>query len=255
MNRISVGSIFLIASIFIIGFSCTKKFPDRSLTVDEYVKLGVPDPRGKEWAIDDFRQAHFVLGRMKWDKPYQLPVRDSKKSGALFERMLGPENLTFVQDSTLSYNDRAERISDLINVCGYWADVYSNPGIGRYYQRELIDIQIFKLNVTENMLALAAEIYRSDDPTAAGLKYGYKNIKQDYLGCLTNELKMQSLKSQFQQEDLNKLADTIYLSVIRNKAWMDSSAITGLKQSLRLVMDSTSSDHIRNKYSTLEKLL
>jgi hypothetical protein len=254
MNRISVRGIFLMASIFMIGFSCTKKDADQSLTVDEYVKRGVPDP-GREWSINDFRETHRILGSMKWERPYQLPVKDSKRSGALFERMLSLENMSFLHDSTLSFSEKAERISAFINVCDYWADVYSNPVIDRYYQREQIDIQIFTLNVTESMLNLATEIYQSDDPTAAALKYGYKTIKKDYLYCLANELKTQSRTSQFRQEDLNRLADSVYRSVTRNKEWMDSSAIKDVKRSLRLVMDSTSSDYIRHQYTTLEKLL
>jgi hypothetical protein len=87
------------------------------------------------------------------------------------------------------------------------------------------------------------------------LKYGYKNITMNYLSYLTTELKSQSRTSQFLKKDLERMADSVYTSVMRNKEWMDSIAINDVKQSLRLVLDSTSSEYVRNKYTALEKSL
>ncbi|MBL0740659.1 hypothetical protein [Chryseolinea lacunae] len=254
MNTISLKQIFLIAFVLTGIFSCAKKQEDNSLTLDEYMKMGVPDP-AKVWDINDFSQAYGALAKLKWDRPYQLPVKGSKKSGVLFEHMLSLKNVSFLMDSTLSLNEKAERISAFVLVCDHWIDIYSNPVIDNYYRSELIDIQIFNLRLTEKMVNLATQINNSDDPTAVVLKYGYKTIKMNYVSCLTTELKNQSHTSQFLKQDLERMADSVFASVERNREWMDSSARVDVKQSLRLVLDSTSSDHVRNKYTTLEKSL
>lgn len=254
MNAIFPKQIFLIVLILTGTFSCSKKNADKSLTLEEYMKLGVPDP-ANVWDMNDFSQAHGALGKLKWDRPYELPVKDSKKSGLLFEHMLSFKNISFLHDSTLSLNEKAARISAFVSVCDYWSDIYSNPVINNYYRTELIDIQIFNLRLMEKMVNLAQEINKSDDPAAAVLKYGYKSITRNYLSSLKTQLKNQRHTSKFLKKDLERMADSIYTSVMRNKEWMDSSAISDVKQSLRLVLDSASSEYVRNKYTTLEKSL
>lgn len=246
---------FFLAALILTGSSCTERREDNSLSVDAYVALGLPDP-ARKWDMEDYTQAHNVLARIKWERPFQLPVKDSEKSGLLFEHMVSLEYLSFLQDSTMSLNAKAERISEFIRIYDYWIDVYTNPTLERnYYNREIIDVQIFNLRLTEAMLNLAHEINRSDDPADIALQYGYGAIKGNYLACLNNYLQTQSYTSEFPDQDLERMADSIYNSVMRNKAWMDSSAVSELKRALRLVADSSSSNRIRNKYKNLEKSL
>jgi tetratricopeptide (TPR) repeat protein len=253
MKARSVKHVFVIAITLISCFSCTEKQKDSSLSVKEYIELGVPDPN-KQWVMDDFLQAYSVLARIKWDRPFELPAKDSKKSGLLFDHLLSLENMSFLKDTSMSLNEKAERISEFSKVYEYWMDVYTNPVIKKnYYHRELIDIQLFNLRLTEVMLNLAQEINKSDDPADAALKYGYESIKMNYLTALNNDLKTQSNTSQFLKMDLDRMADSVCASVMRNKDLMDSSAVIELKQSLRLVTDSTSSDYIRSKYNSLAK--
>lgn len=246
---------FLITLILTCIFSCTEKDKDHSLSVDAYKELGMPDPE-KKWDVADYTQAYNALAKVKWENPLQLPVKDSENSGPVFERMLSLDYLSFLQDSTMRLSEKAERISGFTRVYGYWMDVYVNPTLeGNYYDREIIEIQIFNLRLTEAMLNLAHQINRSDDPADIALQYGYGSIKQNYLDCLSTDLKTQSHTSEFAEKDLERMADSIYTSVMRNKEWMDSSAVSELKHALRAVMDSTSSDHIRNKYQDLRKSL
>ncbi len=254
MKTSSLTLIFLITITLITGFSCAKKNEDNSMSVNEYMKLGVPDP-SQEWDLDKCTQAYDVLMQMKWEKPSQLPRRDSEKSGILFKHMLSLSNMSFLKDSTKSLNEKAEHISAFVKVYDYWMDVYANPLFINYYNSEIIDIQIFNLGLCEAMVDLVHEINKSDDPADVALQYGYNSIKKNYTTCLNNDLKTQSNTSQFPEKDLDRMADSIYVSVMRNREWMDSTEVSELKQSLRLVMDSTSSDYIRNKYKSLEESL
>jgi len=246
---------FFLAACILTLSSCTDRREDHSLSVDAYMKQGMPDP-GKKWDMTDYTEAHNVLAKIKWERPFELPAKDSEKSGLLFEHMISLDNFTFLQDSTMSLNVKAERISEFMRVYDYWIDVYTNPTLKRnYYDREIIDIQIFNLRLTEAMLNLAHKINRSDDPADIALQYGYRSIKGNYLTCLNNDLKTQSHTSEFADQDLERMADSVFNSVMRNKEWMDSSEVSELKVSLHLVMDSTASDYIRSKYKRLEEFL
>lgn len=246
--------VFLIFFITCL-FSCNDSAEDTSLNVDAYVALGLPDP-AKKWNMEDYTQAYNVLAQLKWEKPLELPLKESEKSGRLFEHMMSLDYLSFLQDTVMSLNEKAERISEFTRVYGYWIDVYTVPIIKENrYHREIIDIKIFNLRLMEAMVKLAHKINDSKDPADAGLKSGYHAIKDNYLSSLQNDLETQSHTSQFLTRDLDRMADTIYVSVLRNKPWMDSRAIEGLNRSLQLVLDSTASDHIRNKYSSLKKSL
>ena len=235
--------------------SCDEGSGDKSLSIDAYTALGVPDP-GKKWTMDDYTQAHNALSRLKWERPLELPLKHSGKSGQLFARMVSLEYLSFLQDSALSLNEKAEQISAFTKVYDYWIDVYTVPIIKENrYHREILDIQIFNLRLMEAMVNLAHKIDSSHDATTVGLKSGYEAIKENYLSCLHNDLRTQSHTSLFLQDDLDRMADSITASVLRNKHWLDNRSIEELNRSLRLVLDSTSSEHIQSTYTQLEKAL
>lgn len=247
----SVFTIFFIACLF----SCQDGTDDTSFNIDAYIALGMPDPSEK-WNMEDYTQAYNVLAQLKWERPLALPLKESGKSGRLFAHMISLDYLSFLKDTALSLNQKAERISEFTRVYTYWMDVYTVPIIKENrYHREIIDIQIFNLRLMEAMVNLAHKINDSEDPADAGLKSGYRTIKDNYLSSLHNDLETQSHTSRFLTRDLDRMADTIYVSVLRNKPWMDSRAIEGLNRSLQLVLDSTASDHIRNKYTSLKKSL
>ena len=247
--------VLVMLSVLILSSSCTQRSEDRSRSVDAYRQAGMPDP-GRKWNLEDYTQAHNVLARLKWEYPYELPVKDSEKSGLLFNHMVSLEYLSFLQDSSLSLNAKAERISEFVRVYDYWTDAYATPMLRRSpYQREILEFRIFNLRLMEAMVNLMHQINQSDDPADAGLKYGHKYILGNYLTSIYADLKSQRSTPEFIKRDLERLADTIYASVMRNKEWMDSSTRNELNQSLNSVIDSTASDYIRNKYGKLQKTL
>jgi hypothetical protein len=65
---------------------------------------------------------------------------------------------------------------------------------------------------------------------------------------LSDALDKQKNTSLYNAEDLETLGDSIALSLIRNMTWFDSTAVEGIKQNMLVVIDSSSSDNIRNEY-------
>ena len=219
------------------------------------MKLGMPNPNEK-WDMPDYIQARNVLARLKWENPLQLPVKGSKKSGVLFDRMLNLDYLSFLKDSTITRSEKAQRISEFGVVYDYWLDVYTIPTLKiSPYGRELIDIRIFNLNVAEAAFNLAREIQESDDPADVALQYGYPSVKRSYYRCLNNYLQPRSYTGNFSELDIERMVDSVHSSVMRNKARMDSSIISELKHTLRLATDSASSGSLKDKYRRLENHL
>lgn len=255
MNPCPITRFFVLLLLITVSFSCTDREADRSLSVEEFMKLGMPDP-AKKWDMGDYKQAYNVLAKTKWEDPLKLPARDSDQSGLLFKHMVGLDYLSFLKDSTISLNEKAGRISEFTKVYDYWMDIYTIPILRKnHYPGEIVEIQLFNLHLMEAMLNLAHRINQSDDPADVALRYGYNAIKENYLACLHTDLRTQLHSSEFPERELDRMTDSIYASVMRNKEWMDSSTVNDLTRSLNLVVDSTSSDHIRNKYASLSKSL
>ena len=144
----------------------------------------------------------------------------------------------------------------ILQVYQNWIDLYKHPRYKTlYYHRELSDIYIYRLHITQRMLDIGDEMNKSDVPADILMQSGYEIIQKNYLYGLISFMEIQSSSSNFLKKDLEVMADSISASILRNKDWLDSVATNDLKKSLHVVMDSTSSDHIRNKYIRLTELL
>ena len=250
------SGILLILVLLIISVSCNEKDDkDYSLSIEEYQELGIPNPT-MVWGPEDITNTRNALTGLKWKNPYSLPRKDSEKSGMLFRRMIGLDNMTFLQDKSIALNEKAYQVLEFLSVFEGWIDLYSNPLWKKpYYHRELIEIYINGVRVAQKMLDIADKIQESNDPDDVMMQAGDAEVRINYVSSLLNVMKIQSNTSQFLESDLEILTDSISTSIERNKDWMDSIATNLLKQSMATVIDSTSSDYIKNKYRVLSELL
>lgn len=248
--------IFLIIAVFSISFSCNKaKDVDYSFELEQYRQMGVPDPN-KVWDFDAIRTAHNLLSGIKWDKPYCLPRKESKKSGILFDRIVTLENMTFLQNDTIKLHEKGYMSLEFLQLVENWKDVYTNPVWEKqYYQRELIDININEVRVTQIMVDLTAKIMVSDDPIDIMMQEGVPKIKLNYVSSLINALNAQSNTSEFLKKDIERMTDSISSSIMRNRAWMDSTSVTKIRKSIDNVLDSTSSDYVKGRYLEIAEIL
>ena len=104
--------------------------------------MGVPDPE-RIWDDEDFSRALLTLSEIKWEKPFELPVKDSKKSGLLFNRMISHDNMKFMQDDKLRLAEKGYELLIYLRVYENLSDLYTDPRFTKqYYHRELIAINI-----------------------------------------------------------------------------------------------------------------
>jgi hypothetical protein len=248
--------ILIITAFIVINISCNRGANrDYSLSIQEYLDMGVPDPNSV-WNTEEIGMAIDVFSGTKWDKPYILPKKGSKKSGALFHRMISLENMTFLRNDTIELHEKALLSLQFLQIFEKWKDVYTHPMWKKqYYHRELVDININEVRVTETMVDLTKQVMASNDPAVVMLQQGIPQVKMNYISSVINALNLQSHTSQFLEKDMELLADSLSATVLRNKVWMDSTSMARLKESVELVLDSTSSEYVRGKYKIITEEL
>jgi len=228
---------------------------DHSYTLEEYQKLGMPD-YDTVWNIEDYETVFFVLKTLKYGKPLDLPVKGSEKSGLLFSRMVNIENLSFLEDDSLPLYQKSQLIKWYFDIYPGLMDVYTSMVMEQqYYIRELVEIDIFAVRISHEMLDLGNEINKSDDPEDIDMQSDYPSIQKMYLDILTGLLAKQQHTSQYPQQTLELFSESLSSSVKRNMHWFDKDASERIKQALLTVIDSTSSRKIKNDYSELIKSL
>lgn len=250
------STLFFLIPLFIICGSCNKpRNEDISLPLEEYKKIGVPMP-DNVWTLSDYLIAFSALKNLKLKRPFVLPIKDSERSGAIFSRMISFENMSFLKQESIPLSEKANMILGFLKVHSELIDVYTNIRMKKqYYHRELIDINIFGLRLVEKMIDLAHEINNSDVPSDINMKSGYRSIQVIYITSIKEILENQKHTSQYLIEDLEILTDSLSNSVLRNRNWMDSTLTNDLRLALLSVIDSTSSNYIKEKYGMLiEKL-
>jgi hypothetical protein len=252
MRSKTINTFLLLLILYACGRDHTK---DQSLTLDAYTKMGIPDPN-VIWDSEDFSMAFLKLSELKWKQPFQLPMKDSRKSNKLFQRLVSHENMAFMQDERVPRAEKAYRLLDYLRVYEDLTDLYTDPRLKlQYYHRELIEINIQKIMLAQKMLDLGAEIRKSKDPGDVMMSRGYSSIRENYLSIVHNTLLLQSKPFLFLDSDLNMLSDTIHNSLVGNQSWLDSVSTDELKQTLQMAIDSAATDHVQKRYVEVYGLL
>lgn len=244
----------IILSLFLTSCKNAKEI-DHSLSLDEYRQLGMPDHK-HVWNMEDYSSAFFVLNTVKYENPKALPVRGSERSGILFSRMISMDNLSFLQDVTLPLHAKADLIKWFVNTLMELKVAYTIPGLQeQYYIRELIDIDIFRLSVSHQMLALGQQINKSEDPSDQAMASDYPQIQQMYLNLLSELLGKHQNTTQIPLPTLELLSDSLSSSVSRNTHWFDDQASGTMRQMLNTASENSSSQTIKDNYQALVESL
>jgi len=249
------NSFYLFLFVLILG-SCQKtRDQDFSLSVKEYQEKGMPDP-GQIWTGKDYGQAYLVLSQLKSTQPLSLPRKGSIKSDVYFRRLVSQENLSFLNDDTISLKEKAYRIQSYLliqsDLDDLYTDIYKRD---QYYHRELIDLYLFGLTVTQHMLDLSYQINESENLEDKEIRSVFPTIQFTYLSVLSFILEKQQNASVYEIKDLERLTDSISNSILENREWMPADTKNNLKDQIRVVMESVSSDQIEKKYLHLLEVL
>jgi len=242
----------LIFILLVVVASCSSpNRKDYSYTPDRYLELGIPD-FSRPWKISEFGDVIATLRDINNNEPLSLPRKGSVKSGDLFDHLVSMDNLSFLNLDTLPLYEKAYRIQSFLHIQSEYVDIYTDLyHREQYYNQELIEFYIFGIRVTQEMLNLAYKINESDKPGDVGMQSGFQGIQYGHVFMLAEALDKQKNTSLYISEDLERLSDSIALSIRRNRSWFDSIAIDRIKQNMLVVIDSSSSEKIRKKYKDI----
>ena len=253
--KMKVTYLFAVAVVWMLASCNTTEVKDYSLTLQEYQEMGVPNPNNA-WDSDQIREANSVLGGMKWKKPYQLPRKDSEKSGLLFDRIVTLDNMTFLSIDTLKLHEKAYYALDFLTLMENWKETYTNPiWKNQYYQRELADININQVRITQIMVDIAEKIMVSEDPADKIMRQGVPSVKQNYVSSVINALHAQKEISEFLKSDLQRMTDSLSNSIERNSDWLDASSRNEIKKTVEAITDSTSLEYVKSRYEEIINVL
>lgn len=247
--------ILLILVILIIGSCKNSSKKDLSLTVKEYEKMGMPD-LSKLWSSQAYMKAFATLSTVKLNNPLSYPQKNSKKSGVVFSRFVNKENLSFLDDSSISLKDKAFEMQSFSNVQNTLTQKYTDDfKTEQYYNAELIETYIFGLYVHERMLDLALVIMNSNDDYLANMKAGLKTVLNGYVQMTFFVMAEQVKSNVYQVKDLDSLSLEASRSLIKNMKLIEP--VYGQKMALQLqsVIENSSSDYIKKNYRGVLKVL
>lgn len=228
---------------------------DHSLTPAEYRKLGMPDHQ-KIWTNQDFLRAQEALSGLRAKNFLSLPRKGSQKSGAVYNRMLSQENLSYVNDTSILLSDRAFQI---MYFSIFFADLNrmytDNLKTEQFYKEELIDICIFRIFVQGKMLELAGKIMNSKEPSSVGLRSGGQTVASGYSKLIFKALEEQVKFKTYRKRDLERLSLEVSQSLQENLKWIDFAEKQKMVAEIQHVIERSSPKSIKNNYRKILEVI
>ena len=137
--------------------------PDRSWTVSEYVRLGMPDP-GKFWMASDYASCCIFLRQLDRTNRAAFPRLDSASSGPVFARVINETNTLHCFEAALPPADRLKLYQNLIIFLPSILDMYKLSGADATFHRETVELAHTHLH----LLKLAIELDGKPMPGPSG---------------------------------------------------------------------------------------
>lgn len=126
--------------------------PDRSWSIAEYVRFGMPDP-AKFWTGSDYATFCGLLHQLDRTNRAAFPRLDSSTSGALFARVTNPTNTLFCLEANLPAGERLRLYQSLLTFMPSILDMYKLSGMDATFHHETVELAHTHLH----LLRLAVE--------------------------------------------------------------------------------------------------
>lgn len=149
-NRLS-AVVFAVATLLSLVAGCTTRttepintesvpeIADRSLTPEEYIRLGLP-AHDREWSGQDMRAAEQVYAALAERGAAQFPRHQSPRSGAVFARQTSAENLEFFKNRTLPLETRISEALEYLQGANQIMKLY----LAAFQKRQVADAELIE---------------------------------------------------------------------------------------------------------------
>lgn len=179
--------------------------PDHSLTPAIYIQRGLP-ANDRPWVGADYRQTASVLKTLMETDPTLLPRYKSPSSGAMFARIVSPENFGRFRNEAFSRQTRIAEASDILGGVSRILLVYNSAtDQTRVFDSEEVELSRFLLEISRDFMQLTdARNGLSGDMPAMDRQQMSQGLASIMSGCL----RMLKEKNFFRPSELVRLADT-----------------------------------------------
>jgi hypothetical protein len=154
---------------------------DESLTVEEYIRLGLAAP-DREWSGVDMAEAEKVLASLASKGYGQFPRYQSERSGDVFARMTSPQNLSLFRNRSVPLDARFPLAMEYLRASNQISKLYYAAFLkAAARDSEIVELMGAMFRVTAVMFELVDEFLptiKKDDPTYQVRMQGLEGMKQ-----------------------------------------------------------------------------
>jgi hypothetical protein len=250
------NTLILLFLIILLNGSCKNIFrKDLSMTPQQYMGQGMP-AYNRSWTEQDFQKAQNVINSLKIKDFYSLPRNSSRRSGEVFRRITSKENLSFLEDTTLSLQAKAYRILSIGNMTGQMGTLYFDKlKTKQYYSEELTEIYIAHLYIRGKMLELAEKIENSTSQEDILMRSGRNGIVSSYVLLITFLAGEQEKTRAFAVRDQKRLSKELLNSIEENIQYLDSGNKQKIITVIKAANEKLPSGNISKNYRQILRLI
>ena len=181
---------------------------DKSLTLDQYIEIGMP-AHDRIWGGDDMKRAADVLAVIALNNPNNLPRYQSQNSGEAFDRLNADENLNLYRNRSLPlemrFYDALNHIESSNQIFNIYLVAFNQRAVG---DSELVDMSGSLLRMSVVMLQLVNEFLPTldkEDPTYPVRMNGLQQMKSGLASVVAGNMQTLTESHAFRTSELKRL--------------------------------------------------
>ncbi len=185
---------------------------DRSLTSDEYLRLGAPAD-DRPWTSAEMTKVQKVLTDLAKKDSRQLPRYRSERSGKVFARLTDDENLGLARNATFPLSVRLSEILTYSKEFGAISKVYMAAFAEQHIGgREMVELTAHLFRVMVAITDVVDEYLPTipkDDPDYSGRMAGFERMKQGAATSVNGALILLTERDAYSAPDRVRFAELV----------------------------------------------
>lgn len=181
---------------------------DESLSLAEYIRLGMPAP-DRDWSAEDMIKAERILAVLALSGYGQLPRFESERSGEMFSRMTSPRNHELSKNRTLPLEVRLPFALNYLQASNQVMKLYLAAFLkGEVSDREIVEWLGHQLRLSVVVLDVVDEFaptIRKDDPRYEVRMQGLEQMRRGLASVVSGGLQTLIEKEAYRESELARL--------------------------------------------------
>ncbi|MEM9273744.1 MAG: hypothetical protein AAGA80_12375 [Cyanobacteria bacterium P01_F01_bin.143] len=227
---------------------------DESLTLDQYIEVGIP-AHDRIWSGEDMTRAANILTEIAQNDPGHLPRYQSPNSGEAFDRLIADENLDLYRNRSLPlemrFYDALNYIESSNQVFNIYLAAFNQRAVG---DSELVDMSGSLLRMSVVMLQLVNELLPlldKEDPTYPVRMNGLEQMKSGLASVVAGGIQTLTESHAFRTSELKRLIGYMENTFPDIFPELSASSRTESMIRLRSFLDDTKMQHLNPELSQL----